>query len=168
MRRRGIVFGLPALVLAAAATLLAACQGDEAPAAIPTPTTTPEVVDVTGGPPPVSGEPTATESSLQYIDIEEGTGETPQAGQTVVVHYPGWLSDGTKFDSSLDRDAPLDFVLGVGQVIQGWDEGLATMKTGGKRRLIIPPELAYGEAGVQPRIPPNAQLIFDVELLEIR
>ncbi len=116
----------------------------------------------------MSGETVTTSSSLQYIDIEEGTGETPQAGQTVVVQYTGWLSDGTKFDSSLDRDAPLDFVLGLGQVIAGWDEGLATMKIGGKRRLIIPPELAYGEPGVQPRIPPNAQLIFDVELLDIR
>ncbi len=116
----------------------------------------------------MSGETVTRSSGLQYVEVEEGTGETPQAGQTVVVHYTGWLTNGEKFDSSVDRDVPFEFVLGVGQVIPGWDEGLAMMKVGDKRRLIIPPELAYGEAGVPPSIPPDSELIFDVELLEIR
>lgn len=119
------------------------------------------------GPPPVAGEPTFSESGLGIIDIEAGSGETPETGKLVVVHYTGWLSDGTKFDSSLDRGTPFEFALGLGDVIAGWDEGLATMKVGGKRRLIIPSELAYGEQG-RPSIPPNAELTFDIELLEIK
>ena len=121
-----------------------------------------------GGPPSVSGETTTTASGLQFIDIEEGSGASPQTGQTVVVHYTGWLADGTKFDSSVDRGQPFSFSIGTGQVIKGWDEGVATMKAGGKRRLIIPPELGYGAGGYPPIIPANAQLTFDVELLEIR
>jgi peptidylprolyl isomerase len=121
-----------------------------------------------GGPPPVAGEPTVTSSGLQYIDIQVGSGESPQAGQTMVVHYTGWLTDGTKFDSSLDRGEPFSFTLGAGQVIKGWDEGVATMKVDGKRRLIIPPELGYGERGSPPLIPADAELIFDVELIEIQ
>lgn len=143
---------------------LAACgDGEEA-----SPTPTVPATEVEGGPPVVSGEPMVTASGLQIIDIEVGTGDSPQSGQTVEVHYTGWLADGTKFDSSLDRGQPFSFVLGVGQVIQGWDEGVASMKVGGKRRLFIPPELGYGEARRPPVIPANAQLIFDVELLAIR
>ncbi len=120
------------------------------------------------GPPPVAGEPTFSETGLGIIDIETGTGETPETGKLMVVHYTGWLSeDGTKFDSSLDRGTPFEFVLGLGQVIAGWDEGLATMNVGDKRRLIIPPELAYGEEG-RPSIPPDSELTFDIELLEIK
>jgi peptidylprolyl isomerase len=109
-----------------------------------------------------------TESGLKYYDFEAGTGESPQTGQQVVVHYTGWLEDGAKFDSSLDRGVPFDFAIGMGQVIPGWDEGVATMKVGGKRQLVIPPELGYGEAGAPGAIPPNATLIFEVELLEIQ
>lgn len=109
-----------------------------------------------------------TASGLQYEDVEVGTGPQPKAGQTIVVHYTGTFDDGTKFDSSRDRGEPFPFVLGVGQVIAGWDEGLATMKVGGRRHLIIPPELGYGAEGASGVIPPNATLIFDVELLEIK
>ena len=129
----------------------------------------PTAASVDTGPPPVAGEPTFSETGLGIIDIEAGSGETPETGKLVVVNYTGWLSeDGTKFDSSLDRGTPFEFVLGLGQVIAGWDEGLATMKVGGKRRLIIPPELGYGEGGSPPTIPPNAELTFDIELLEIK
>lgn len=112
-------------------------------------------------------EVVTTPSGLQYVELEEGTGATPQAGQTVVVHYTGTLTDGTKFDSSLDRNRPFSFQLGQGRVIRGWDEGISTMQVGGKRRLIIPPDLGYGARGAGGVIPPNATLIFDVELLRI-
>jgi peptidylprolyl isomerase len=103
---------------------------------------------------------------LKYYDIVEGEGASPEEGETVVVHYTGWLEDGTQFDSSVDRGQPFTFPLGVGGVIVGWDEGVATMKIGGKRQLLIPADLAYGESGSGP-IPPGSTLIFDVELLDI-
>ena len=118
-------------------------------------------------PPPVEGETLTTASGLQYIDVVTGTGATPATGDMVVVNYTGWLqSDGTMFDSSVDGVEPFSFVLGTGAVIQGWDEGVATMQIGGQRRLIIPPELAYGETG-QGSIPANATLIFDITLITI-
>ncbi|MCP6762686.1 MAG: FKBP-type peptidyl-prolyl cis-trans isomerase [Fischerella sp. CENA71] len=108
-----------------------------------------------------------TPSGLKYIDLEEGTGATPQPGQTVTVHYTGTLENGKKFDSSRDRNQPFKFKIGQGQVIKGWDEGLSTMKVGGRRQLIIPAELGYGARGAGGVIPPNATLIFDVELLKV-
>jgi FKBP-type peptidyl-prolyl cis-trans isomerase len=108
-----------------------------------------------------------TPSGLQYEEISEGAGAEAKAGQKVSVHYTGTLVDGKKFDSSRDRGKPFQFTLGVGQVIKGWDEGVAGMKVGGQRRLTIPPELGYGSRGTGGVIPPNATLIFDVELVEI-
>jgi peptidylprolyl isomerase len=108
-----------------------------------------------------------TDSGLQYVEVLEGTGALPTAGQTVVVHYTGTLEDGTKFDSSRDRGQPFKFPLGAGRVIKGWDEGIATMKIGGQRTLIIPSELGYGSRGAGGVIPPNATLIFEVELLGV-
>jgi peptidylprolyl isomerase len=109
-----------------------------------------------------------TDSGLKYYDLEVGDGASPEVGQSVAVHYTGWLEDGTKFDSSLDRGQPFTFPLGMRQVIPGWDEGVATMKVGGRRQLVIPPELGYGQQGAGGVIPPNATLIFEVELLEVR
>ncbi len=106
-----------------------------------------------------------TPSGLQYTDEVVGSGASPRAGQTVTVHYTGWLTDGKKFDSSVDRGQPFQFQIGQGQVIKGWDEGVMSMKVGGKRKLVIPPDLAYGRNGHPGAIPPNATLVFDVQLL---
>jgi peptidylprolyl isomerase len=118
------------------------------------------------------GRTTVTASGLRINDSKIGTGATPRAGQICVMHYTGWLyqngNKGQKFDSSVDRGKPFEFQIGRGQVIAGWDEGVATMKVGGKRTLIIPPELGYGARGAANVIPPNATLIFDVELLEVK
>src|SRR6476646_9008294 len=115
---------------------------------------------------------TTTASGLQYEDTVVGTGATPETGQICVMHYTGWLyqdgKKGAKFDSSLDRGKPFEFPIGTGRVIKGWDEGVASMKVGGKRTLIIPPALGYGARGAGGVIPPNATLIFDVELLGVK
>ena len=117
-------------------------------------------------------KPMTTASGLQIIDSKEGTGATPKAGQTCVMHYTGWLYEngqkGKKFDSSVDRNEPFEFPIGQRRVIAGWDEGVGSMKVGGKRTLIIPPELGYGARGAGGVIPPNATLMFDVELLAVK
>jgi FKBP-type peptidyl-prolyl cis-trans isomerase len=115
-----------------------------------------------------AGEMITTASGLQYQDLVVGSGAQAQAGDTVSVHYTGWLQDGTKFDSSLDRGQPFEFTLGTGGVIKGWDEGVAGMQVGGKRKLVIPPELGYGPNGYPPVIPANAVLNFEVELLDVK
>ena len=135
-------------ILAAVAVLSLACSGSSSEVDMDSTTTTP--------------------SGLQYIDIVVGTGTAASEGATAVVHYTGWLMDGTKFDSSLDRGQPLDFVIGQGRVIKGWEEGVGTMNVGGKRELIIPPDLAYGDRGAGEVIPPGATLKFEVELVELR
>src|SRR3990172_811036 len=121
----------------------------------------------TGRPTAVSGAGETTSSGLQYWDIKVGTGDTAVTGQPVSVHYTGWLTNGEKFDGSVDRGEPFSFSLGAGEVIPGWDEGVKGMKVGGKRQLKIPPSLGYGSRGAGGVIPPNATLIFDVELLAV-
>lgn len=142
----GIVVGAAVL-----AVLVAACAQSQAPAG--------------GG---SGGDEVTTASGLRYTDTKVGTGTEAKAGQTAVVHYTGWLTDGTKFDSSKDRGQPLSFPLGAGRVIKGWDEGVQGMKVGGTRKLTIPANLGYGEQGAGGVIPPNATLVFEVDLLEVR
>ncbi|MBM3218829.1 MAG: FKBP-type peptidyl-prolyl cis-trans isomerase [Candidatus Rokubacteria bacterium] len=115
----------------------------------------------------MSEETIETATGLGYVDIVEGTGPRPKTGETVSVHYIGWLKSGQKFDSSHDRGQPLQFPIGKGRVIKGWDEGVGTMKVGGKRKLVIPAHLGYGDRGAGGVIPPGATLIFEVELLGI-
>jgi peptidylprolyl isomerase len=114
-----------------------------------------------------SNDTTVSSTGLRYVDLVVGQGDVPVAGKTVTVHYTGTLVNGEVFDSSRDRNEPFTFTIGVGQVIRGWDEGVASMKVGGRRTLIIPPQLAYGERAVNQQIGPNSTLIFDVELLAV-
>jgi FKBP-type peptidyl-prolyl cis-trans isomerase len=116
----------------------------------------------------VTGKPTVTASGLKYYVLKKGTGAVAKSGDNVRVHYTGWLTDGKKFDSSLDRGEPIEFPLGQGRVIKGWDEGVAGMKVGEKRQLQIPAALGYGDRGAGGVIPPNADLIFDVELVGVK
>ena len=130
------------------------------------PTTAPEPESAAPATEPTAEpEMVTTSSGLKYQDVVVGKGPTPKAGSQVMVHYTGWLADGTKFDSSVDRGKPFYFRLGRGEVIKGWDEGVATMHVGGKRKLTIPPQLAYGAKGYPGAIPPNSTLVFEVELL---
>ena len=142
----GIVVGAAVL-----AVLVAACAQSQAPSG-------------GGG----GGSEVTTASGLKYEDTKVGTGAEAKAGQTAVVHYTGWLTNGTKFDSSKDRGQPFSFPLGGGRVIKGWDEGVQGMKVGGVRKLTIPPNLGYGAQGAGGVIPPNATLVFEVELLDVR
>lgn len=123
---------------------------------------------ISGSNPGTGEEFITTKSGLAYKDLKIGTGQEAKEGDTVTVHYTGRLKDGTKFDSSVDRNEPFSFPLGVGKVIRGWDEGVAGMKEGGKRKLLIPPDLGYGARGAGKIIPPNATLIFEVELLKVQ
>lgn len=140
-------------------------EATEAPEEAPSQTEAPETKEA----PVESAEWTTTETGLRYKDVKAGDGPSPEPGDMVVVHYTGTLSDGTKFDSSRDRGTPFSFSIGRGEVIEGWDEGVMSMKVNGKRELIIPAELGYGETGTPGGpIPPNAELHFEVELLEVK
>jgi FKBP-type peptidyl-prolyl cis-trans isomerase len=144
-------------ILALAATAASAQSG-----------TTKKASPDTSAPTKVTGAAIKTASGLEYWDIKAGTGAVAEKGHKVTVHYTGWLTNGKKFDSSVDSGRPFEFTLGAGQVIKGWDEGVAGMKIGGKRQLRILPQLAYGERGYPGAIPPSATLIFDVELLGVQ
>jgi FKBP-type peptidyl-prolyl cis-trans isomerase len=118
-------------------------------------------------PPPVTGDTIATSSGLQYIVLQSGEGTQAEQGKVVSVHYTGWLTDGTKFDSSVDRNQPIRFPVGTGHVIPGWDEAVGMMRVGDRWRIILPPDIAYGAQGRPPVIPPSSTLIFDVELVGV-
>jgi FKBP-type peptidyl-prolyl cis-trans isomerase len=155
------------LAMLAVVTLLAAQTTSKTEKSAPAPkaAATPKP----SGPTKVTGQPQTTASGVEYWDIQVGTGKTAVAGKKLSMHYTGWLTDGKQFDSSRGhRGEPFQFTLGQGQVIKGWDEGVAGMKVGGKRQLKIPPSAGYGASGAGKVIPPNATLIFDVELLEVK
>jgi len=158
-------------VLSAAGLVLAGCSGKE----VERPTDTPAAATSAAAPAPTVQQEVTAPLALQIVDLKEGAGPAVAAGQTAVVHYTGWLfvadvpdNKGDKFDSSLDRNEPFAFRIGGGEVIAGWDQGVAGMKAGGQRRLIIPSELGYGARGAGGVIPPNATLVFDVELVRIQ
>jgi FKBP-type peptidyl-prolyl cis-trans isomerase FkpA len=156
---------IPSVVLAAASLAIAAATAAQQPASNSAQVSTPSLSSKIG----------AQVTDLKKIDVKQGDGAEAASGKTVVVHYTGWLYDpaaadghGAKFDSSVDRKEPFGFILGTGKVIKGWDEGVAGMKVGGKRTLVIPPQMAYGARGAGGVIPPNATLLFDVELIEVK
>jgi peptidylprolyl isomerase len=153
----------PPTAIASPQTTQIAMNTDKPAAATKPTTTTKPMTDAAKNP----AENITTASGLKYQEVKAGTGDSPATGQTVEVHYTGTLENGTKFDSSRDRGQTFKFQIGVGQVIKGWDEGVGSMKVGGRRNLIIPPNLGYGERGAGGVIPPNATLLFDVELIGI-
>jgi peptidylprolyl isomerase len=168
------------MMVALAATLLSACDR-AVPAPGPGPakepgsgSASPAATSAQPTPTPVGRKPTEgvrmfiTDTGLQYGDIVEGTGASPKRGDTCVIHYTGWLPDGKIFDSSVDKGRPFEIQYLVTGLIQGWNEGLATMKVGGRRKLVVPPALGYGARGYPPTIPPDATLIFELELLGIK
>ena len=130
--------------------------------------TTPSTPSDASGAAAAAAKEISMPSGLKYVDLKVGDGQIAETGMTAQVHYTGWLTDGTKFDSSVDRGQPFSFKLGAGQVIRGWDEGVKGMRVGGKRKLTIPPDMGYGQAGAGGVIPPNATLVFDVELLGLQ
>ena len=144
------------LLLLLAAVSIPACSQKEVAAVSEKPTESPAAAGAV-----------KTPSGLAYVDLVKGNGAAPTSGKNVTVHYTGWLENGTKFDSSVDRGQPFTFRIGAGEVIPGWDEGVMSMRVGGKRKLIIPPQLGYGANGAGGVIPPNATLIFEVELLDV-
>jgi len=163
--------GLLAMFVVACAQVAPAPTSTRVPSPAPALTLAPVVTEPSPASTQVSDSTAliTTDTGLQYRDLVVGTGEEARAGATAVVHYTGWLENGTRFDSSLDRGSPFSFTIGAGSVIQGWDEGVASMKVGGKRKLTIPAPLAYGDRGAAGgAIPPGATLIFEVELLELR
>jgi FKBP-type peptidyl-prolyl cis-trans isomerase len=164
MSYRYVILGLVVLAVVAYAVTACVKKDQQNQSAAPAPAASP----VAGAQTAPASKVITTASGLQYEVLREGNGPVAKAGQTVSVHYTGWLTNGTKFDSSVDRGQPFDFPLGAGRVIKGWDEGVAGMKVGEKRKLTIPSNLGYGERGAGGVIPPNATLIFDVELLGIQ
>lgn len=169
MSYRFIILGLVVLAVVAYAVTACAKKEQETQSSTPAPAA---VASLVAGTPaaavPAASNVVTSASGLKYEVLREGNGPVAKAGQTVSVHYTGWLTDGTKFDSSVDRGQPFSFALGAGQVIKGWDEGVAGMKVGEKRKLTIPSDLGYGQRGAGNVIPPNATLVFDVELLGIQ
>jgi FKBP-type peptidyl-prolyl cis-trans isomerase len=171
LTERGNQMKSACLIILASSILLAGCGKKEAPppqsatqADVKAPA--PDQPETSSGIPLVNGDTITTPSGLKYIDVVVGQGVAPAAGQAIKAHYTGWLTNGSKFDSSRDRGEPIEFPIGQGRVIKGWDEGLSSMKAGGRRMLIIPPDLAYGERGTPGGpIPPGATLVFDVELV---
>jgi FKBP-type peptidyl-prolyl cis-trans isomerase FkpA len=162
MTARSVLLGI---AVAGLTGVVGAQSGTQATTTHKTTTTTKK--PVTAGPTKVTGDGTKTASGLQYWDIKEGTGAVAQTGQTAKMHYTGWLTTGKKFDSSIGSQ-PYQFIIGHGDVIKGWDEGVLGMKVGGKRQLRIPPNLAYGSQGYPGVIPPESTLIFDVQLVDVK
>jgi len=165
MSYRFVILGLVVLAVVAYAVTACAKKEQQTQSAAPAPVVAASPV---AGAPVAASNVVTTADGLKYEVLRQGNGPEAKAGQTVAVHYTGWLTDGTKFDSSVDRGQPFDFQLGAGQVIKGWDEGVAGMKVGEKRKLTIPSSLGYGDHGAGGKIPPGATLIFDVELLGIQ
>ncbi len=171
-RQRAIIAGIIVLILALIAFFAIRDYTNRLASASPTPTSTSggkyAIGTLDPTPPALSASAVTTTSGLKYEDLQAGDGATVKAGDTISVNYTGWLENGTKFDSSIDRGSPSEFQIGVGQVIAGWDEGIPGMKVGGTRLLVIPGNLAYGASGRPPTIPANATLIFEVQIVAIK